>query len=173
MEQPESHGSILNRYGSLDEALVHRRAPIENRVFLRRLLSRIPVARLVKSEDGITVIRADEHPDLHVHKGYTVGFATEEEIAAVAGDAPRWLSRRRPGTWAVDHPLHGTGAKAETEEIVAERAAAGTSRPRKRGPAKPKPEPKVKLNAQPERVQAVCPNCFMLMALSGVCGNCA
>ncbi|MBL3699566.1 hypothetical protein [Leucobacter luti] len=173
MEQSASQGSILNRYGSLEEALVHRRAPVANRVFLRSLLNRVPVERLVRSDDGITVVRSDEAPDLHVHKGYTVGFLTEEEITAVVGNAPRWQSVRHPGAWAVDHPVHGKGAAIEAEELAAERGPVKATRGGARRVAKPKAEPKVKPNAQPERVQPVCPNCFMLMALSGVCGNCA
>ncbi|MFD1202231.1 hypothetical protein ACFSWE_03255 [Leucobacter albus] len=167
----------MNRYGSLDEALVHRRAPVENRVFLKTLLNRMPIDRLLRTDGGITVVRSDGAPDIQVRKGYSVGFQTEEEIVAVVGsEAPRWESRRRPGTWAVDHPLHGRGAIIEAEELAAERGPVKPARGAKRGTArvaKPKAEPKVKPAAQQERVQPVCPNCFMLMALSGVCGNCS
>lgn len=173
MEHTPSNDSILSRYGSLDEALVHRRAPVENRVFVKRLLNRVPVERLLRSEDGITVVRSDDAPDIHVHRGYTVGFLTEEEIAAVVGDAPRWQSVRYPGTWAVDHAKHGRGPAAEMDELAAERAAASPTKAKRSRVAKPKAEPKAKPTAAPERVQPVCPNCFMLMALSGVCGNCA
>ena len=174
MEQSASHESILNRYGSLDEALVHRRASVANRVFLRSLLNRMPIERLVRSGDGITVVRSDDAPDIHVHRGYTVGFQSEEEIIAVVGAAaPRWQSVRHPGAWAVDHPDHGRGAVAEAEELAAERASVKPARSGAKRVAKPKAEPKVKPAAAPERVQPVCPNCFMLMALSGVCGNCA
>ena len=175
MEQPAARDSILNRYGSLDEALVHRKASIANRVFLRRLLSRMPVERFMRAADGITVERSDGAPAVHVHRGYTVGFQTEEEIIAVVGEsAPRWRSVRRPGMWAVDHPDHGRGPAAETEDLVAPEPARKSARSgTRRAAAKPKAEAKAKPAAAPERVQPVCPNCFMLMALSGVCGNCA
>lgn len=169
MEQSASQGSRLARYGSLDEALVSRRAPVENRVFLRSLLNRMPIERLMRADGGFTVVRTDDAPDIHVRKGYTVGFQTEEEIIAVVGtEAPRWRSVRHPGAWAVDHPAHGRGAIIEAEELAAER---GPVKSAKRV-AKPKAEPKVKPPVAQERVQPVCPNCFMMMALSGVCGNC-
>lgn len=172
MDLLASNDSPLNRYGSLDEALVHRRAPVENRVFLRTLLNRMPIERLLRADGGITVVRSDEAPDICVRKGYTVGFQTEEEIIAVVGtEAERWESKRKPGTWAVDHPVGGRGPIIEAEELAAER---GPVKPvRGKRVAKPKAEPKVKKPVVQERVQPVCPNCFMLMALSGVCGNCS
>lgn len=174
MDLLASNDSPLNRYGSLEEALVHRRAPVENRVFVRTLLNRMPIERLVRADGGITVVRSDDAPEIFVRQGYSVGFQTEEEIVAVVGsEAPRWRSTRRPGTWAVDHPVGGRGAIIEAEELAAER---GPVKPARRGAkrvAKPKAEPKPKTPAQQERVQPVCPNCFMMMALSGVCGNCS
>lgn len=174
MDMSAANENPLNLYGSLEEALVHRRAPVENRVFARTLLNRIPVARLTRSGGCITVVRSDDAPDLQVKKGYTVGFASEEEIiAAVGTEQERWVSARRPGLWAVDHPMHGRGSRIETEELAAERGPVKPARGKgSRAAAKPKAEPKVS-NKQPERVQPVCPNCFMFMALSGVCGNCA
>ena len=166
--------SPLNRYGSLDEALVHRRAPVENRVFLKSLLNRMPIDRLLRTGGGITAVRSDGAPDIQVRQGYTVGFMTEDEIIAVVGaEAPRWQSRRRPGMWAVDHPVHGRGPIIEAEELAAERGPVKASRRGSTRVAKPKAEPKAKPAAQQERVQPVCPNCFMMMALSGVCGNCS
>ncbi|GAA1593962.1 hypothetical protein [Leucobacter chromiireducens] len=175
MEQPAARDSIMNRYGSLDEALVHRKASVPNRVFLRRLLSRMPIDRLMRTEGGILVERSDGAPAVQIFRGYTVGFQSEEEIIAVVGEAaPRWRSVRTPGAWAVDHPDHGRGVAAETESMEplggAKKARSGS---RRTAAAKPKAEPKAKPAAAPERVQPVCPNCFMLMALSGVCGNCA
>ena len=174
MDLSASNESPLNRYGSLEEALVHRRAPVENRVFVRTLLNRMPIDRLLRADGGITAVRSDGAPDIQVRQGYSVGFLTEEEIIAVVGsEAPRWRSSRRPGMWAVDHPVHGRGAIIEAEELAAERGPVKASRAKSKRVAKPKPEPKAKPAAQPERVQPVCPNCFMLMALSGVCGNCS
>ncbi|GAA1618337.1 hypothetical protein [Leucobacter chromiireducens] len=174
MEQHAASESILNRYGSLDEALVHRRASVANRVFLKRLLNRMPIDRLVRSADGITVVRSDDAPNIYVHRGYSVGFQSEDEIIAVVGAAaPRWESLRYPGTWAVDHPDHGRGKAAEIDLVTEELGGSKPKRAGTRRVAKPKAEPKAKPAAAPERVQPVCPNCFMLMALSGVCGNCA
>lgn len=172
MDLLASNDSPLNRYGSLDEALVHRRAPVENRVFLKTLLNRMPIDKLVRADGGITVVRTDGAPDIYVRKGYTVGFQTEDEIIAVVGsEAERWESRRRPGTWAVDHPMYGKGPIIEAEELAAERGPVKPSRAKRT--AKPKAEPKAKKPVVQERVQPVCPNCFMMMALSGVCGNCS
>ena len=174
MDLSATNESPLNRYGSLEEALVHRRAPVPNRVFLRTMMSRIPVERLLRADGGITVVRSDGGPDIQVRQGYSVGFMSEEDAIAAAGsEAPRWRSNRRPGMWAVDHPLHGRGSIIEAEELAAERGPVKASRAKGTRAAKPKAEPKAKPAAQQERVQPVCPNCFMMMALSGVCGNCS
>lgn len=165
-EQHEAVGSKQMGYGSLDEAFVHRRVPVENRAFIRSLLNRTPVAGLARGEDCMIVLRSDGGPSIHVYRGYSSGFRSAEEIISVVGDAPRWPSARFPGTWAVDHPAHGAGSAAETLPV-----APPAARPARRAAA-PKAAPKPKADVKTERVQPVCHTCFMLMAMSGVCGNC-
>jgi hypothetical protein len=95
---------------SLLAAMAKARIPAENHPFIRRVAAAIGIAeyRAVVSPDKPYVVakRRDGLPDLHIYHGYTTGFATEQEIACVAGSVGERGPSSRTGTWYVEHPTN-------------------------------------------------------------------
>lgn len=163
-EQTAATGAGMRRYGSLEETFTERRVPIENRAFLKSLMFRVKIAGLFRGDDWVLVVRADGGPNIQIHPGYTDGFATEQEIIDSVGEAIRRPSVRPGGGWAVDHPVRVASKEPAPGRPAAKKRA---SAPRKAAtPATPRTPP------QPERQHEVCPNCFILMSLAGICGSC-
>lgn len=130
-------------YRSLEEALIDRHIPVENRDFIRRALRSVDVAEYVDRGGCIKVIRRDGGPAIEIHYGYTNGFRSEEEILAAVGDVDRWISRRGRGMWGVSHP----------ENKLRDGSGVGSAR-------------------QDRREYGVCPTCWQTLPATRVCGNC-
>ena len=99
--------SAEDEFSSLHGALSKARIPTENHEFIRRFTNAIGIAAYRVVEASNTYIRAtrrDGGPDLHIHYGYTNGFASEEEIVGTAGEAAQRKASSRKGTWYVAHP---------------------------------------------------------------------
>ena len=135
------------RYASLDEALQRHGVPPENQAVVRRIAENADVTGYVGYRTYFKLERRGSAA-LEVHAGYTNGFRSEADVQRLAGELPRWPSRRFHGAWGVTHPVA-----------------------RKLPTAAPKRE-STRRPAAPERVAAVCPTCFMEMPLTGVCPNC-
>lgn len=96
-------------FDSLIEALTKARITTDNHAFIRQLTDAVGIARYraVERTDKPYVIatRRDGLRDLHIYYGYTVGFASEEEIVRMLGSAVgRKPSSSPRGTWYVEHP---------------------------------------------------------------------
>jgi hypothetical protein len=97
----------VDEFSSLRGALSKAQIPAANHEFIRRFTSAVGITDYSVVEAGKTYIRATRReggPDLHIHRGYTTGFTSEEEAVGVAGGAVRGASSRK-GTWYVEHPV--------------------------------------------------------------------
>lgn len=138
------------RYASLDEAFERHGTPAANRDLIRRIAEGIDAAGFVGYTTHFRIVRRGGSPALEVHPGYTNGFRTEQEIVRRLGDdVERWPSRRFHGAWGVTHPVI-----APVTEVAPKRA------------------PRAAPSSQPEAPPKVCPTCFMVLPMSGVCQNC-
>jgi hypothetical protein len=138
------------RYASLDEAFERHGTPAQNRDLIRRIVEGIDAAGFLGYATHFRVERRGGSPALEVHPGYTNGFRTEQEIVRHLGEGvERWPSRRFHGAWGVSHP-------------VAVRVPAAPS----------KRAPRAARTSEPEAPPKVCPTCFMVLPMSGVCQNC-
>ncbi|GAB3275397.1 hypothetical protein [Microbacterium lacusdiani] len=144
-----------HRFETLDEAFQRYGTPAANQALVRRIVESADVAGIVGFRTYFKLERRSG-PALEVHAGYTNGFRNESDAVRLAGDIERWPSRRFQGAWGVTHP--------ETRP----RAAQPASRrfPGSRVAATPRP------SAVPERAEAVCPTCFMVLPRTGVCDTC-
>ncbi|WP_261165213.1 hypothetical protein [Microbacterium sp. Marseille-Q6965] len=140
------------RYASLDEAFQRHGTPSANRDFIRRIVEGIDAAGFVGYATHFRVERRGGSPALEVHPGYTNGFRTEQEIVRRLGEVERWPSRRFHGAWGVTHPVAAPAAP--------ERPARAPRTSSSRAASAPEEPPKV------------CPTCFMVLPMSGVCQNC-
>ena len=111
-EKPEYH--------SLEDALIAFGVPTENRAFVQRIASAIPLARFVRTTGYIRADRADGGPSLNISHGWTAGFRDEQEVIDTFGEVERWPSGRKP-LWGVSHPLnrigHGGGGPGAEERV--------------------------------------------------------
>jgi hypothetical protein len=99
--------SADDEFSSLTRALSKAQIPTENHVVIRRFTSAVGITDYSVVAAGKTYIRAtrrEDGPDLHIYRGYTNGFTSEEEAAGVTGSAVRGASSRK-GTWYVEHPV--------------------------------------------------------------------
>ncbi|MBC9927177.1 hypothetical protein [Leucobacter sp. cx-169] len=135
--------SAPDRFGSLSEAFQARQTSLVNREFLQHLIGHVPISEIVDLASYIKVVRADGGPDLRISAGYTNGFAAESEIRSRFPDAETWRSSARTGLWGVTHPENGMLNAAGREN-----------------------------GSQPARDLEPCPNCFILMDVTGVCARC-
>lgn len=143
------------RYASLDEAFRAHGTPPANQALIRRIVEGIDAAGYVGYSTHFRIERRGGSPALEVHPGYTNGFRTEQEIIRRLGpDVERWPSRRFHGAWGVSHPA------AAPQPPASRRSAA---------PARSSRSPRA---SAPEVAPAVCPTCFMVLPVSGVCQNC-
>ncbi|GAA3656957.1 hypothetical protein [Microbacterium marinilacus] len=149
------------RFGTIDEALVRYGTPVGNLELVRGLAAAVGPAALIGFRTYFKIERSGGGPALEVHDGYTTGFRSEADAQRLAGDRPRWESRRFRGAWGVTHPetrhrpLADRPKRASTSRSSAPRAAAA---PRS--------------GASEPREGQVCMTCFMQMPLTGVCPNC-
>ncbi|OCG72842.1 hypothetical protein [Microbacterium sediminis] len=138
------------RYASLDEAFERHGTPAANQELIRRIVDGIDAAGFVGFSTHFRIERRGGSPALEVHPGYTNGFRTEQEIVRRLGETvERWPSRRFHGAWGVTHPVA--------------RPAAPAPAPR---------APRARRSSEPEAPPKVCPTCFMVLPMSGVCQNC-
>ncbi|WP_221584739.1 hypothetical protein [Microbacterium sp. G2-8] len=141
---------------SLEEAFQRYRTPSANQALIRRIVESTDVAELIGFGSWFRVTRRGGGPGLEVHAGYTTGFRSESDAVRRAGDVERWPSRRFQGAWGVTHPDSGP----IVEQKPARRGTRqGTTRP----PARP---------SVPEKPEAICPTCFMVLPSTGICDTC-
>lgn len=132
---------------SLDEAFQRYRTSPANQALIRRIVDSTDVAGLIGFDTFFRITRRGGGPALEVHTGYTTGFRSESDAVRRAGDAERWPSRRFRGAWGITHP--------DNRPAVEKRPA--------RRPAR---------RAAPEKPEAFCPTCFMVLPATGVCATC-
>jgi hypothetical protein len=148
-------------FDSIEQAFVRYGTPVGNLELLRRMAAAVGPEAIVGFRTYFKLERTAGGPALEVHDGYTTGFRSESDAERLAGDRPRWPSRRFRGAWGITH--------YETRE---------------RPLASPKPKAKVKRDSSPRTPAAprsgatepregqICMTCFMQMPLTGVCPNC-
>ncbi|WP_156761577.1 hypothetical protein [Microbacterium karelineae] len=146
---------------SLDEAFRRYRTPPANQVLIRRIVESTDVASLVGFDTYFRVNRRGGGPALEVHAGYTNGFRSESDVMRRAGETERWPSRRFQGAWGVTHP--------EAAPVVEKKPARRS--PRQSAPRQSAPRPSAR-QAAPERPEAICPTCFMVLPATGICDTC-
>ena len=139
------------RYATLDEAFQRYATPPANQALVRRIVDNADVAGFVGYRTYFKIERGSG-PALEVHAGYTNGFRSEADAVRLAGDVTRWPSRRFQGAWGVSHPDDRPRVPAAVRRAPS-RAASRTP-------------------AATEREGAVCPTCFQVMPLTGICPNC-
>ncbi|WP_345752070.1 hypothetical protein [Microbacterium rhizophilus] len=147
---------------SIEQAFVRYGTPVGNLELLRGIAAGVGEgSTLVGFRTYFKIERAGGGPALEVHDGYTTGFRSEADAERLAGDRPRWVSRRFRGAWGITHfetrerPLADRKSLPKAKrETVARTAAAPRS------------------GATEPREGQVCMTCFMQMPLTGVCPNC-
>lgn len=148
-------------FASIEEAFVRYGTPVGNLELLRRIASEAGASAIVGFRTYFKIERAAGGPALEVHDGYTTGFRSETDAQRLAGDRPRWPSRRFRGAWGITHyetrerPLADRNKRPAARRAAAPRAATG---PRS--------------GATEPREGQVCMSCFQVMPLTGVCPNC-
>ena len=131
-------------YTSLDAALRNKHVPVANDRFIKDMLHAMGVEGVYETTGYIVAVRADGGDDLNIYRGSTNGFASEEEVIAVAGEGQRREpSGDRTGLWRVVHPEDPGG--------------------RQSGPLSGKTAP---------RAGEPCPTCGMRLPLTGDCEYC-
>ena len=146
---------------SIEQAFVRYGTPVGNLELLRGIAAGVGEgATLHGFRTYFKIERAGGGPALEVHDGYTTGFRSESDAQRLAGDRPRWASRRFRGAWGITH--------FETRErpLGAAKPTRATAPRSSNGPATPRS------GATEPREGQVCMSCFMQMPLTGVCPNC-
>jgi hypothetical protein len=106
---------------SLISALKKAGIPAGNHDFIRDMVNAVGIAefRVVdESESYVIAVRRDGRADLHIHWGYTTGFASEEEIIATVGPRFGRAPSSRKGFWYVEHALTKVGSGGERSKDV-------------------------------------------------------
>ncbi|QVI26768.1 hypothetical protein MN2019_21235 [Mycolicibacterium neoaurum] len=108
---------------SLTSALAKARVPAANHDFIRRFASAIGIARyeamaVDTTKPYVLATRHDGLPPLHIHYGFTSGFATEEEVVRAAGNDVTRAPSSRKGTWYVAHPVNEIRPRGERAKDV-------------------------------------------------------
>ena len=130
-------------FTSLDAALRNKHVPVANDRFIKDMLHAMGVEGVYETTGYIVAVRADGGDDLNIYRGSTNGFASEEEVIAVAGEGQRREpSGDRTGLWRVVHPEDPGGRQSGPKS--------GRTAPRDYGQ---------------------CLECFSPMAPSGFCTN--
>lgn len=99
------------RYSSLDAALRDNHLPLENDPQIRHFVSALGITDFYRRSGYIQARRPAGAPGraLHIHYGYTNGFASEEEaLDAAFGIADPWKSNRG---WGVTHLENMIGSR--------------------------------------------------------------
>ncbi len=107
LEIDDANDSSERRYGSLSEAFNDMKFDLDNQAFIRRFAESLDVEGIYGRSGYLKLVRVSEGPALQVHRGYTNGFRSEEEIRHLLPDAHVWRSQRIKGTFGVTHPVHG------------------------------------------------------------------
>lgn len=92
-----------DRYISLDAALRDHHLPLENDPQIRHFVTVLGITDFYKRSSYVKAVRppGTRGRALHIHYGYTNGFASEEEARVAAfGVANPWKSKRG---WGVTH----------------------------------------------------------------------
>ncbi len=146
---------------SIEEAFVRYGTPVGNLELLRGIAQGVNASAIVGFRTYFKLERSAGGPALEVHDGYTTGFRSETDAERLAGDRPRWPSRRFRGAWGITH--------YETRERpLADRAKKRTAAPRTSSGTTAAP----RAGATEPREGQICMTCFMQMPLTGVCPNC-
>lgn len=123
-------------FRNLELALEEKRIPSDNHSFLIQLIATIDVQEVSERSAYIHVKRREPGPDIHIHSGWTEGFASAQEITNVHPTAEIHEYGTKFKRWYVVHPEnrlrgHETMAAAERVHEVCsvcftQRAANGT-----------------------------------------------
>lgn len=135
---------------TLDEAFQRYRTPPANQALIRRIVENTDAAGFIGFGSWFRITRRGGGPALEVHAGYTTGFRTESDARRAAGDVERWPSRRFHGAWGVTHP----------EDHAVESVPPARRSTRRSAPS------------APEKPEAICPTCFMVLPATGICATC-
>jgi hypothetical protein len=112
---------------SLLAAMAKVRIPAENHQFIKRITTAIGISeyRAVVRVDKPYVIarRRDGLHDLHIYYGFTVGFASEDEVVRIAGGGAARPSDSPKGTWWVEHPTNKVRVGGERSQSVRREAS--------------------------------------------------
>ncbi|MER7796361.1 hypothetical protein [Microbacterium sp. NPDC096154] len=152
-------------FASIEEAFVRYGTPVGNLELLRRIAADVGPAGIIGFRTYFKIERSAGGPALEVHDGYTTGFRSESDAARLAGDRPRWPSRRFRGAWGITHYETRERPLADRAKRPAGSRASGsrTSAPRATAARSGASEP---------REGQVCMSCFQVMPLTGICPNC-
>ena len=121
---------------SLIAALTKAEIPAANHEFIQQMTRAVGIVgyRVVEQPGKPYVIatRRDGLRDLHIYHGATNGFASEDEVIRIAGDAVgRRESGSRKGTWCVLHPVNQArpaGKRSQNDRREADICGCGMQR---------------------------------------------
>ncbi|GAA1743110.1 hypothetical protein [Microbacterium paludicola] len=148
-------------FASIEEAFVRYGTPVGNLELLRRIAADAGPSAFVGFRTYFKIERVAGGPALEVHDGYTTGFRSEADAQRLAGDRPRWPSRRFRGAWGITH--YETRERPLADRAKRPSAPRSSSTPRATSHRSTASEP---------REGKVCMSCFQVMPLTGVCPNC-
>ena len=148
---------------SIEQAFVRYGTPVGNLELLRGIAAGVGEgATLHGFRTYFKIERPGGGPALEVHDGYTTGFRSESDAQRLAGDRPRWISRRFRGAWGITH----FETRAKPVSASAPRRAASAPRAASTGTGTPRSGASAPMEGK------ICMTCFMQMPLTGVCPNC-
>jgi len=132
-------------FGSLGEALVARRIPIENHEVIRQITEAVGVGQYVGMSSYIKAVRIDGRgPDLHIHYGYTNGIPDESTAEAI-------LERLSPSDRAASEHYRSVRKRGIAHPANKTRPGGG--------------------GAKTKRDYGTCPGCYTKIYANGTC-NC-
>lgn len=117
-------------------ALAKARIATENYAFIRDMTDAVGIETFVAVDRSdkpyVRAVRRDGLPDLHIHWGFTNGFASEDDAVLAAGMGATRKPSSRKGTWYVEHPVTRVHAGSERSRSVrreADRCPCGMEMP--------------------------------------------
>lgn len=101
-------------FTTLAQALLAFGVPLENHAYVTRICEQTGTVRYEILPSYVKALRSEGLAPLWIGSGWTIGFSSEAEARAAAGEsADVWESTSsRPGSWGVTHPLNRRGVQA-------------------------------------------------------------
>lgn len=112
---------MSDKSDSLIAALKKAGIPADNHAFIRGMVDSVGAAeiRVVdNAEPYVIAKRRGGRADLHIHWGYTTGFASEEEIISAVGPGFGRNFNSAKGYWFVEHPTTKVRSGGERSKDV-------------------------------------------------------